>query len=541
MMKPKYHFRLLVCVLLMLNVHVTFAQQITGPVALLPGEQWYGAAVNESQHSPFKKGFTLNLNGDVRGNQAAPLLLSNKGRYIWSNDPFAFSITEKEIIFSDHKKLVIEKTGDKLADAYKAASKQFFPPSGKMPDELLFSRPQYNTWIELIYDQNQQDILKYAHAIIDNGFDPGVLMIDDNWAPYYGRFEFRKDRFADAKSMIAELHRLGFKVMVWVCPFIRPDSEEARFLMKKKWVMMENGGDAGISWANSTKPAIIQWWNGFSMVMDFTNPEAINWYQQQLDKMIKDYGVDGFKFDAGDPEYYPANALSYQQVSPNQHTELWGAFGLKYSLNEYRAMWKRGGEPLAERLRDKNHTWEDLQKLIPGMTTAGLLGYPFTCPDMIGGGDYSSFIDVDATRLDQDLIVRSAQCHVLMPMMQFSVAPWRILDKQHLDAVKAAVTIRKKYTALIMELVRRSAITGEPVIRHLEYVFPNAGFASCNDAFMVGNNILVAPVLTKDGRREVLLPKGSWKYIDGKIFKGPATIKIEAALDQLPLFELVEK
>jgi alpha-glucosidase len=525
----------------MLDRQFSFAQQITGPVMLLPGEQWYGAAVNESQHSPFKKNYTLNLNGDVRGNQAAPLLLSSKGRYIWSNDPFAFTITEKEIIFSDHKDLIIEKGGSILADAYKAASKKYFPPSGKMPDELLFSRPQYNTWIELIYDQNQQDILKYAHAIIDNGFDPGVLMIDDNWAPYYGRFEFRKDRFADARAMIDELHRLGFKVMVWVCPFIRPDSEEARFLMKKKWVMMDNGGDTSISWASSTKPAIIQWWNGFSTVMDFTNPEAIDWFQQQLDKMIKDYGVDGFKFDAGDPEYYPANALSFKQASPNQHTELWGAFGLKYPLNEYRAMWKRGGEPLAERLRDKNHTWEDLQKLIPGMTTAGLLGYPFTCPDMIGGGDYSSFIDVDASKLDQDLIVRSAQCHALMPMMQFSVAPWRILDKQHLAAVKEAVTLRKKYTPLIIDLVKRSAVSGEPVIRHLEYVFPNSGFASCNDAFMVGNSILVAPVLTKNGRREVALPKGSWKYIDGKLHKGPAKITIEAALDQLPLFELVEK
>ncbi len=93
----------------------------------------------------------------------------------------------------------LKKQEVNLADAYKAASKKYFPTSGKMPDELLFSRPQYNAWIELIYDQNQQDILKYAHAIIDNGFDPGVLMIDDNWAPYYGRFEFRKDRFADAK------------------------------------------------------------------------------------------------------------------------------------------------------------------------------------------------------------------------------------------------------------------------------------------------------------------------------------------------------
>lgn len=529
-------FRLLVTVSCLFAV--ANAQQ---NVSILPGEKWYGAAVNESQFMPFKTGYTLNLNGDVRGNQAAPLLLSNKGRYIWSNDPFAFTVTGNEIRFSDNGKLSIEKAGTTLADAYKAASKQFFPASGKMPDELLFSKPQYNTWIELIYDQNQRDILKYARAIVENGFEPGVLMIDDNWAPYYGRFEFRKDRFENAKTMIDTLHQMGFKVMVWVCPFIRPDSEEARFLMKKKWVMMDKDGNAAQTWEASTKPAIIQWWNGFSMVMDFTNPASVNWFQQQLDKMVNDYGVDGFKLDAGDPEFYPSHSLSFKKASANEHTELWGAFGLKYALNEYRAMWKRGGEPLAERLRDKNHNWEDLQKLIPGMTTAGLLGYAFTCPDMIGGGDYGSFIDVDASKLDQDLIVRSAQCHALMPMMQFSVAPWRILDAQHLTAVKNAVELRKKYTPVIIDLVKKSAVTGEPVIRHMEYAFPNAGFESCNDQFMLGDSLLVAPVLTKNGKREIVLPKGMWRGIDGKKIKGPAKISVEATLNQLPFYELTGK
>ena len=60
---------------------------------------------------------------------------------------------------------------------------------------------------------------------------------------------------------------------------------------------------------------------------------------------------------------------------------------LDYPLNEYRAMWQRGNEPLVERLRDKSHTWSDLKKLIPHITVASLLGYTFTCPDMIGGGE----------------------------------------------------------------------------------------------------------------------------------------------------------
>ncbi|MCG8514154.1 MAG: hypothetical protein MI740_08435, partial [Halanaerobiales bacterium] len=91
----------------------------------------------------------------------------------------------------------------------------------------------YNTWIELMYDQNQEDILKYAHDIIDNGFPPGVLMIDDNWQEDYGKWDFYPSRFSNPKAMMDELHNLGFKVMMWVCPFVSPDCDVYRDLASK--------------------------------------------------------------------------------------------------------------------------------------------------------------------------------------------------------------------------------------------------------------------------------------------------------------------
>ena len=516
------------------------AQQKAEPI--LKNEHWYGAAVNEGVRMPFKDGYTGRLNANVYGNQASPVLVSTQGRYVWSHKPFDFKIENGKInFFNTHDTIIVEKAGTTLKEAYLAAAKKYFPAKGTMPDKLLFTSPQYNTWIELIYNQNQEDILKYARAIVDNGFPPGVLMIDDNWAPYYGRFEFRKDRFPDPKAMMKELHALGFKVMLWVCPFIRPDSEEARFLMNKKWVVMNNGGNKDMQWKDSKVPAVVQWWNGFSMVMDFSNPDAVNWFQQQLDKLVEEYNVDGYKLDAGDPEYYTGNIVTYKNITPNDHTELWGLFGLKYPLNEYRAMWKMGGEPIAERLRDKYHTWKDLETLIPNITAASLLGYAFTCPDMIGGGDYSSFIDVDYTKLDQELIVRSAQVHALMPMMQFSVAPWRVLDKQHFEAVKKAVVLRQQYVPQIMQLAERAAITGEPIVSNMEYIFPHQGFENCKDQFMLGDKIMVAPMLANGNSRTVKLPSGSWLDNKNRKIKGNRTIKVEVPLDELPVFRLAGK
>lgn len=507
-------------------------------IPIISGEHWYGAAVVDGHVMPFKEGYKIDLNSNVKGNQAAPLLLSTMGRYIWSHAPFAFTINKSNITFSKfHDSIYLGREGKTLATAFNAASKKFFPSTGKMPDTLLFTQPQYNTWIELVYNQNQDDILKYARDIISNGFPPGVLMIDDNWAPYYGKFDFRKDRFTDPKAMVNELHALGFKVMIWVCPFVSPDTEVFRELSKKKLLLMDSKGKTNLTWEKAMDPAIINWWNGYSAVMDFTNPEAVTWFNSQLDFLATTYGIDGFKLDAGDPEYYPLNSISFKKVSANEHTELWGLFGLKYPLNEYRAMWKRGGEPLAERLRDKSHSWTDLQKLIPDITTSGLLGYAYACPDMIGGGEFGSFLNKD--KLDEALIVRSAQCHALMPMMQFSVAPWRVLNADNLSAVKKAVALREQFVPLIMNLARESAATGHPIVRNMEYVFPKQGLDHCKDQFMLGDSILVAPMVKTGNIRNVIFPKGRWKGDDGTMINGPATRQIEVPMDRLPWYQLV--
>jgi alpha-glucosidase len=127
-----------------------------------------------------------------------------------------------------------------------------------------------------------------------------------------------------------------------------------------------------------------------------------------------------------------------------------------------------------------------------------------------------------------------------MPMMQFSVAPWRILDKPHLEAVKKAVGRRLEFTPLIMKLAHEASLSGEPILKSMEYVFPGQGFEETIDQFMLGNNILVAPVLTKGNTRKVKLPEGKWEFSDGKIYKGGRTIELNVSIDDLPYFKLTK-
>ena len=515
------------------SIAVFAGNSISTPIQ--PNEKWWGAAVGLSEKMPFSSDLLpIDLSKDNYQNQSAAFLISNHGRYIWSSNAFEFQI-ENNLLKLTYTKdsLKITNGGKNLKEAYNCACTKSFSPNGKMPASVFFTKPQYNTWIELMYNQNQNDVLNYANKILANGLAPGVLMIDDNWQKQYGNFEFRPDKFQNPKEMVAELHKKGFYVMLWISPFVSPDGAEYRSLKRKGFLIHD---------MTRKQPAIFDWWNGQSAAFDLSNPAAYDYLKNVLKKMQSDFGIDGFKFDAGDIRHYQtANFVAFDQKStPADHSELWAKLGAEFEFNEFRACWKGQGKPLVQRLSDKKYSWGDLNKLIPAMLTAGIMGYPYICPDMIGGGEFSSFLNVDPSKFDQELIVRSAQIHALAPMMQFSVAPWRVLDKEHADIVYKAAQLHVQFGDYILELAKQAAKTGEPIIRMMEYVFPNQGLALCRDQFMLGDKFLVAPMTARGTERTVHLPKGNWRDDQGKKVKGGTSIKIEVPLNRLAWYEKLE-
>ncbi|HUX97375.1 MAG TPA: glycoside hydrolase family 31 protein [Bacteroidales bacterium] len=500
-------------------------------ISVLEDEKWWGGAVLDGRNSPLNDPeFSYDQFADCKANQAAPLFISNKGRYIWSEDPLNIKITKEKIITDARGGEVITgNSGGTLKEAFLYSSRNFFPPSGKTPDPLLFTSPQYNTWIELQYDQNEKDILKYAEDIIKNGFPVGVIMIDDNWQNRYGTWKFDCEKFSDPKGMIDKLHSMGFKVMLWVVPFISSDSPVYRELERRKLLIFDN--------KEKTRPASITWWNGMSALVDLSNPEGEKWFKGQLNQLVTEYGVDGFKLDAGDPESY-IDKYSLGDFDPNQHCEAYARLGLDYPLNELRACWKLAGQPLVQRLRDKSHTWSDVQVLIPDMIGLGLIGHQFGCPDMIGGGEWTSFQDTSV--LDEELIVRSAQVSALMPMMQFSVAPWRVLGKANLDICKKMANLHYSMGNEILDLARESALSGEPMVRNLEYEYPGKGYEEIKDQFLLGSKIMVAPLAEKGKRsREVVFPEGKWLGDDGVMVTGPVTRTVDVPIERLPWYRKI--
>ena len=462
----------------------------------------------------------------------APFFVSSKGRYLWSDDPFTATFQKGEIVLTNTRSEVElgEGYGD-LRGAYLAGCRKHFPFTGEIPDELFFSIPQYNTWIELNFFQTQEAVLKYAHGIIDNGFPAGILMIDGGWQVDYGLYEFNRIRFPDPKAMTDELHALGFKVMVWVSPIIASAGKNFKTLRSQKYLVRDNTGDT----------AIRKWWSGHSAVLDLSNPEAMAWIDGYFKDLMETYGVDGFKFDAGGPEFYRDDDKTFAAKDRHDQMRYFVEWGKKYKFSEYRCEWKAGGLPLVSRLQDKVHSWTDrgINMIIPSTLAQGLLGSAYCCPDMIGGGDEVCFLSKEFTG-DRELVVRWAQANALLPMMQFSAAPWRILDGEMFEIVKKCAFLHKEYGSYILELAKYAAKTGEPIARSMDYVFPGCGFEDVIDEFMLGDEILVAPVLTKGTvKREVRFPAGKWEGDDGSVVEGPCTQTVDAPLSRLPYYKKI--
>ena len=91
----------------------------------------------------------------------------------------------------------------------------------------------------------------------------------------------------------------------------------------------------------------------------------------------------------------------------------------------------------------------------------------------------------------------------------------------------------------ILKCAQQSAQTGEPIIRHLEYMFPEQGFADCKDQFMLGEKYLVAPMLNAGNQRTVVLPKGKWRDELGNVYAGGKKITVTATIKRLPYFEKI--
>ncbi|MDY6367405.1 MAG: glycoside hydrolase family 31 protein [Clostridia bacterium] len=495
-------------------------------IEIKKGELWYSGQIDDTANMPYdgKKVVDFDLDTAEAYNQISPMLISSTGRYLYAPKNFKLHI-ENGIISVSSKGNIDFGEKENFRKAYEYLKDTYFEFDGRFPDLRLFLCPQYCTWMSLGYNQTQAGVLKVAKNIIDAGLPAGELIIDDNWAPYMGKFEFDAEKFPDPQGMVEDLRDMGFFVSLWVVPYISPDTETFRYFRDNDMLYKQNG-----------KVFLTEWWDGYSACMDFTNPKTVEWVENKFDELRTKFGIDGLKMDGGDNRLYANDLQSFDGVShtANELSELWGRLAAKFSVSEIRSTNRCEGLPVMQRIADRFHAWEDEKNgfgsIIKRSLIMSIAGYPYNCPDMIGGGQSEDW----NAKEDDELNIRYMEAATFLPSFQFSKRIWEH-GKNVKDVVLKMVEIRDKYSDDIMDAVLKCAKTGEPIIKSMLFEY---GIMPENlDQFVLGDRILVAPVMNKGQTgRKVFLPEGEWETFDGKTVKGGKEITVSAPIDVLPYF-----
>lgn len=333
--------------------------------------------------------------------------------------------------------------------------RRYFPKPIKVPSTEVFKHPLWSTWALHKTAVTQEKLLRYAADITSHGFTCSHLELDDRYTADYGEFDFDPQKFPNASGMFDKLREDGFRVSLWTHPFINYDSINFGVAVEKGLFVREPSGEL---------PALVRWWNGIGGILDFTNPEAREWYSSHLRMVKLRYDVTSFKFDAGETSYLPRQFSTLVPLSdPSTFTRRYTEMAIPFSERaELRVGYQSQNISCFYRIIDRDSVWGyelGLKSIIPTVLTISILGYQFVLPDMIGGNAYPnrttgtvplSHLFTECFRVnvvsehlcfvlgalyeknglpDRELYIRWLELSAFMPAMQFSIPPWAYNDE----------------------------------------------------------------------------------------------------------------
>ncbi|XP_046981320.1 myogenesis-regulating glycosidase-like [Schistocerca americana] len=415
-------------------------------------------------------------------------------------------------------------------EAHEDAVERFLGRPSGVPDERMVTHPIWSTWARYKRDIDDSTVRQLAAEVVANGFNNSQIEIDDSWESCYGSLTFDATRFPSVSNLTRDLHDLGFRVTLWVHPFVNIDCEPfySEALASGYFVTNTNGS------ANTS------WWNGEAGVVDFTNPDAAAWWTDRLWTLRNETGIDSFKFDAGETSWLPQLPdIEPVELSPMQFTEDYvrtvSQFG---SMIEVRVAARTQDLPVFVRMLDKDSRWgfdNGLSTLVTTLLQMNMVGYPFVLPDMVGGNGYGSDTPT------KELFIRWLQATVFMPAIQFSYTPWDF-DDETVELSRNLTALHAAYAPRILELMGRAVEDGSPVNPPIWWINATDTTAQViNSEFLLGEDLLVAPVLEEGAvTRDIYLPSGRWRDEadpDHPVLEGPAWVaNYSAPLSVLPYF-----
>lgn len=490
----------------------------TTRIKIQNSEKWWGLVVNPATiHLPFEHAFVLNTEELSPIHYSANMMLSNRGRYVWSSKPFTVNYDGKNLIITPPKgepAPSVEKSGRTLREAYLMCCHKNFPPRTIGSAAALFESPIYELGGEESLLYTSKDILAFADMLIERGAPKGTILLPQGWSSPSGAMIFDTEAYPDAKQMIDHLHAKGMKVMLTVTPYVMAAGRGYRQRLSEGSLLTNQKGEVVVFDSRL----------GYTACRALT-PSGVERINSSLKELQKEYGVDGFYFDCLDA----MDLLSDNPQRLREFLDAWHTVSEGIDVAIYSSpMGQQLGSIASSVSTTRDYTWESLEESLERAIDASVLGFSRT----------SLAADLNFQKNNPELILRTASLAALLPVAIIPYSVWSVADT---SAFCKLLKWRAENGSYYLSLAEQGVVSAEPIVRHLEYQFPRTGFTNARDEFMVGSKWLVAPVVQSGGGRMVRLPKGRWKeWNSERIVKGPRVIDVDVSSGITPIYEKME-
>ena len=491
-----------------------YSRSVAASFSLEPGERLFGTG--ESFTRLDKRGQKVVLwANDANGVETEkmykpiPFFLSSRGygMFVHSSTPMTFDMGAS---FHAANTLLV---GDDSLDLFvflgepKEVLGEYTALTGRPSMPPLWS---FGLWMSRITYFSEQQVREVAAKLRQHRIPDDVIHIDTGWFETDWRcdYQFSKTRFTDPAKMMADLKQDGFHVSLWQLPYFVPKNTLFPEIVSRGLFVKDAGGNLPYEDA----------------VLDFSNPEAVKWYQEKIAALLK-MGVGAIKVDFGE-----AAPLTGVYASGRTGFHEHNLYPLRYNqavaeitrqVSGESIIWARSAWAGSQRYPlhwggDSGTLDQSMLSQLRGGLSLGLSGFTFWSHD-IGGFGARTPEDLYRRWLPFGLLSSHSRCHGMPPK-----EPWEY-GEAFTDVFRRTAELKYRLMPYVYAQAKDSADRGLPMVRALFVEYPgDPGSWGIEDEYLFGRDVLVAPLFeTGATGRPVYLPPGRWiDYQSSRAYAG---------------------